>query len=170
MAPLDRQSFIRDPFHLLFKINWYYFLSTINLDVWTRFQFRRRIRRPRTGRKRRRIHRNERCATVHPRDLNNLTLRYRIFGKSSSANLVQTALDLKSEYSGTEGEQMCMHMHMVNRRPEFWTPHSVSRTPLLLSFAQLTGVFKLIVGMRYSSRRHRRHRLHVPRAGPNRLA
>ncbi|KAI0248863.1 fungal-specific transcription factor domain-containing protein [Lactifluus subvellereus] len=50
-----------------------------------------------------------------------LAVSYRFFGKSSGLNLVQTALDLKSEYSGTESEQMSMRM--VNRRPEFWTQH-----------------------------------------------
>jgi hypothetical protein len=98
--------------------------------------------------------------------LNDLTLSYRFFGKSSGANLVQTALNLKSEYSGTEADHM--RMRVVNRRPEFWTQHSVSRTPLLLSFAQLTP--GLIVGMRHASRRHPHHRFHIPGAGPHRPA
>jgi hypothetical protein len=54
--------------------------------------------------------------------LNDLTLSYRFFGKSSGANLVQTALNLKSEYSGTEADHM--RLRLVNRRPEFWTQHS----------------------------------------------
>jgi hypothetical protein len=52
-----------------------------------------------------------------------LAVSYRFFGKSSGLNLVQTALDLKSEYSGTEADQLSMRM--VNRRPEFWTQHPV---------------------------------------------
>jgi len=56
--------------------------------------------------------------------LDDLSISYRFFGKSSGANLVQTALDLKSEYSGTE--QDIMQLHMAKRRPEFWTQHTVS--------------------------------------------
>ncbi|KAF8268480.1 fungal-specific transcription factor domain-containing protein [Lactarius quietus] len=57
--------------------------------------------------------------------LNDLTLSYRFFGKSSGANLIQTALNLKSEYHGTEQEHM--RVRMVNRRPEFWTQHTWER-------------------------------------------
>lgn len=59
--------------------------------------------------------------------LNDLTISYRFFGKSSGANLVQTALDLKSEYSGAE--QDSMHVRMAKRRPEFWTQHTVGVFP-----------------------------------------
>lgn len=72
--------------------------------------------------------------------LDDLTLGYRFFGKSSGANLVQTAINLKSEYSGTEVDDM--RFRMSNRRPEFWTQNTVGHTPLLLSFAQLTGYDK----------------------------
>ncbi len=61
--------------------------------------------------------------------LNDLNLSYRFFGKSSGANLVQTALDLKSEYHGTEQDRM--RIHMADRRPEFWTQHTVGRITLL---------------------------------------
>ncbi|KAI9511917.1 fungal-specific transcription factor domain-containing protein [Russula earlei] len=57
---------------------------------------------------------------------NDLSVSYRFFGKSSGANLVQTALDLKSEYNGTEQEYM--RLRMADRRPEFWTQHSWERT------------------------------------------
>jgi hypothetical protein len=45
--------------------------------------------------------------------LNDLSISYRFFGKSSGANLIQTALNLKSEYHSTEKEQM--RVRMVNR-------------------------------------------------------
>lgn len=57
--------------------------------------------------------------------LDDLSISHRFFGKSSGANLVQTALDLKSEYSGTEQD----HFTLANRRPEFWTQHSVRIPP-----------------------------------------
>ena len=53
--------------------------------------------------------------------LDDLSISHRFFGKSSGASLVQTALDLKSEYNGTDQD----HFTLANRRPEFWTPHSV---------------------------------------------
>jgi hypothetical protein len=56
---------------------------------------------------------------------NDLSVSYRFLGKSSGATLVQTALDLKSEYSGTEQEHM--RLRMANRRPEFWTQYSWER-------------------------------------------
>jgi hypothetical protein len=59
--------------------------------------------------------------------LDDLSISYRFFGKSSGATLVQTALDLKSEYSGTE--QDLVHVRMAKRRPEFWTQHTVSIPP-----------------------------------------
>lgn len=55
---------------------------------------------------------------------NELSVSYRFFGKSSAPNLVQAALDLKSEYSGTEQDHM--RQRMARRRPEFWTQHAVS--------------------------------------------
>lgn len=72
--------------------------------------------------------------------LTDLTLNYRFFGKSSGANLIQTALSIKSEYNGTEPEHM--RMRMVNRRPEFWTHHTVSCRPPSFTFclAWLIGV------------------------------
>ena len=54
------------------------------------------------------------------------TPNYRFFGESSGADLIQTALDLKSEYNGTEPE--LTRIRAVNRRPEFWTQDSVSST------------------------------------------
>jgi hypothetical protein len=38
--------------------------------------------------------------------LNDLTLSFRFFVKSSGANLIQAALNLKSEYSGTEADHI----------------------------------------------------------------
>jgi hypothetical protein len=54
---------------------------------------------------------------------NDLNVSYRFFGKSSGAGLVQTALDLKSDYSGAEQDHI--RMRMANRRPEFWAQHPV---------------------------------------------
>lgn len=99
--------------------------------------------------------------------LNDLTLSYRFFGKSSGANLVHTALNLKSEYSGTEPDHM--RIRVINRRPEFWTQHSVSRTPGLF-YRRPTGSPELIVGTRHVPHRHPLHRLQLPRARPNRPA
>ena len=57
--------------------------------------------------------------------LNDLSLNHCFFGKSSGANLVMTALDLKSEYNGNERD----HATLANRRPEFWTQDSVRVPP-----------------------------------------
>ncbi len=53
--------------------------------------------------------------------LNELSINHRFLGKSSGANLVQTALDLKSEFGGSERDSAAL----ANRRPQFWTQHSV---------------------------------------------
>jgi len=66
---------------------------------------------------------------------NDLSVSYCFFGKSSSATLVQTALDLKSDYSGTEQENM--RLCMANCQPEFWTQYSVCAA-LHSPFALLT--------------------------------
>lgn len=51
----------------------------------------------------------------------------RFIGKSSGVNLYRTALDLKSEYAGEATDAG----HRPNRRPEFWSVFSVSRTPII---------------------------------------
>ncbi|KAH9025471.1 hypothetical protein EDB85DRAFT_2149808 [Lactarius pseudohatsudake] len=61
-------------------------------------------------------------------NLHDLNLSYRFFGNPVAPNLIQTALDLKSEYHGTEQDQI--RVHMANRRPEFWARHTVGRTIL----------------------------------------
>ncbi len=60
--------------------------------------------------------------------LNELSINHRFYGKSSGAGLVQTALDLKSEYNGNDRDFLALS----NRRPEFWSPHSV-RVLLILN-------------------------------------
>ncbi|KAF8486393.1 fungal-specific transcription factor domain-containing protein [Russula ochroleuca] len=65
--------------------------------------------------------------------LDDLSLSHRFFGKSSGANLIQTALDLKSEYNGTEQDQS-----LANRRPEFWTQHSWERASFRLDTPRYT--------------------------------
>ena len=75
---------------------------------------------------------DEVCNVHNPRlqalqeTLDDLSIGHRFFGKSSGANLVQTALDLKSEYNGDQD-----HFTLANRRPEFWNQHSVC-VPLIL--------------------------------------
>lgn len=97
---------------------------------------------------------------------NDLSVSYRFFGKSSGANLVQTALDLKSEYSGTE--QDYMRLRMAKRRPEFWTQHTVRvLTPLRLSCAR--PLPWLIVSPVGADRLPPRPTpVHLSRAGPDR--
>lgn len=51
----------------------------------------------------------------------------RFIGKSSGVNLYRTALDLKSECAGEASDAG----HRANRRPEFWSVFSVSRTPTI---------------------------------------
>ncbi|KAI0298023.1 fungal-specific transcription factor domain-containing protein [Multifurca ochricompacta] len=58
-------------------------------------------------------------------NFNDLNINFRFFGRSSGANLVQAAFDLKSGYDDTEQEHM--RLRMANRRPEFWTQHTVPR-------------------------------------------
>ncbi|KAI0289724.1 hypothetical protein BC826DRAFT_591621 [Russula brevipes] len=67
---------------------------------------------------------------------NELNVSYRFFGKSSGAGLVQTALDLKSDYSGTEQDHI--RMRMANRRPEFWAQHPWERTAFHLDVPRYT--------------------------------
>ncbi|KAI0052329.1 hypothetical protein FA95DRAFT_1601990 [Auriscalpium vulgare] len=55
---------------------------------------------------------------------NEMSVSYRFFGKSSGARLVQTALDLKSEYSGKTRDKFSM----ATRRPEFWMLHPWERS------------------------------------------
>lgn len=45
----------------------------------------------------------------------------RFFGKSSGAMLVQTAMELKSEYTGSDYVQPAPSMNLENKRPEFWS-------------------------------------------------
>ncbi|KAF8643172.1 hypothetical protein AX16_009214 [Volvariella volvacea WC 439] len=45
---------------------------------------------------------------------------YRFFGKSSSAMLIQTAIELKNEYTGNEVEKPQLS-HALAKRPEFWS-------------------------------------------------
>lgn len=48
---------------------------------------------------------------------------YRFFGKSSGAMLIQTAIELKNEYTGVDQESALMP---GVKRDEFWAPHPVS--------------------------------------------
>ncbi|KAI0058759.1 hypothetical protein BV25DRAFT_1788378, partial [Artomyces pyxidatus] len=57
---------------------------------------------------------------------NEMSVSHRFFGKSSGVQLVQTAMDMKSEYVGRDPRPTIMHMH--NRRNEFWTMHPWERS------------------------------------------
>lgn len=45
---------------------------------------------------------------------------YRFFGKSSGAMLIQTAIELKQEYTGKQ-ESLRQHLAVGSHRPEFWS-------------------------------------------------
>lgn len=51
----------------------------------------------------------------------------RFFGKSSSVMFIQTAIDLKHEYAGTDPPRLDESHGAVlpHRRPQFWTTHPV---------------------------------------------
>lgn len=51
---------------------------------------------------------------------------HRFFGKSSSIMLVQTAIELKNEYTGVKGD--FARTILGSRRPEFWTSRPVGYT------------------------------------------
>lgn len=52
---------------------------------------------------------------------------YRFFGKSSGAMLIQTAIELKNEYTGADQESALLP---GAKRDEFWAPHPVSSNPV----------------------------------------
>ena len=65
----------------------------------------------------------------------------RFFGKSSGAMLVQTAMELKSEYTGSDYVKPAPSMTLENKRPEFWSRNPVSSYLLLfLAIILLTTV------------------------------
>ena len=49
----------------------------------------------------------------------------RFFGKSSEPNLIQTAMELKSEYVSSENFEAPPSMSLGHKRPEFWAPQPV---------------------------------------------
>lgn len=51
----------------------------------------------------------------------------RFFGKSSGVMLIQTAIDLKNEYTG---EDSIRHPTFTSKRPEFWDVSPVSEARL----------------------------------------
>jgi hypothetical protein len=54
------------------------------------------------------------------------TMNYRFFGKSSGVVLVQTAIDLKNEFSGLPLTQKPQKPVIGSKRPEFWNVRPVS--------------------------------------------
>ena len=69
----------------------------------------------------------------------------RFFGKSSGVMLVQTAMELKSEYTGSDYVQPAPSMVLENKRPEFWSRNPVSS---YLSFVLATVLLTTVVGAR----------------------
>jgi hypothetical protein len=55
-----------------------------------------------------------------------LPREYRFFGKSSGVELVQTAIDLKNEYSGLPLDPPRQKPCVRLKRPQFWSERSVS--------------------------------------------
>jgi hypothetical protein len=53
-------------------------------------------------------------------------MNYRFFGKSSGVVLVQTAIDLKNEFSGLPISQQPIKPLIGSKRPEFWNARPVS--------------------------------------------
>lgn len=54
---------------------------------------------------------------------------YRFFGKSSGAMLIQTAIELKNEYTGSDHD--LRRGVLGSKRPEFWTIRPVSSSSCL---------------------------------------
>ena len=54
------------------------------------------------------------------------TMNYRFFGKSSGVVLVQTAIDLKNEFSGLPLTHQPQKHIIGSKRPEFWNVRPVS--------------------------------------------
>ena len=50
---------------------------------------------------------------------------YRFFGKSSGAMLIQTAIELKNEYTGSDHDLRKAATVLGTKREEFWSPHPV---------------------------------------------
>ena len=69
----------------------------------------------------------------------------RFFGKSSGVMLVQTAMELKSEYTGSDYVQPAPSMILENKRPEFWSRNPVSSD---LSFVLAIILLTTVVGTR----------------------
>jgi hypothetical protein len=49
----------------------------------------------------------------------------RFFGKSSGPSLIQTAMELKSEYVSSDNFKVPPSMSLGRKRPEFWAPQPV---------------------------------------------
>ncbi|KAJ2936610.1 hypothetical protein H1R20_g483, partial [Candolleomyces eurysporus] len=52
---------------------------------------------------------------------------YRFFGKSSGAMLIQTAIELKNEYTGSDHDLRKAATVLGTKREEFWSPHPWER-------------------------------------------
>lgn len=51
---------------------------------------------------------------------------YRFFGKSSGAMLIQTAIELKNEFTGSDHDFRKAQSVLGTKREEFWVQHPVS--------------------------------------------
>jgi hypothetical protein len=67
---------------------------------------------------------------------------YRFFGKSSGAMLIQTAIELKNEYTGSDHDLRKAATVLGTKREEFWSPHPVRH----LSAALIPTDNHLLVG------------------------
>lgn len=61
---------------------------------------------------------NLRRLTIDPHE-------YRFFGKSSGAMLIQTAMELKHEYTGNDSDEGKKRI-LKSKRPEYWAVKPVS--------------------------------------------
>jgi hypothetical protein len=66
------------------------------------------------------------CDKTIPQD----PMTHRFFGKSSGVVLLQTAIDLKNEYSGLPLDPPLKKPMVGLKRPEFWNVRPVSNYPL----------------------------------------
>lgn len=60
------------------------------------------------------------------KDVEQDAMNFRFFGKSSGVVLVQTAIDLKNEFSGLPLSRLSRKPMFTSKRPEFWSTRPVS--------------------------------------------
>lgn len=91
-----------------------------------------------------RLHEEDDAHLVIADNLKQLALEpkeYRFFGKSSGAMLIQTAIELKNEYTGRPSPKPAFGL-LGLKRNEFWTSHPVRLSPVIRYISPDTLVFK----------------------------